>query len=93
MTWVLFQLFRLCWSLFWQLRPAGQLSRLSPEGEGLNTYISAIPYMLYPWVAVLLVLTAPASGCTPCQHAIIQIPYALIAAMISIVGYLAIAYL
>ena len=28
---------------------------LAPEGEGLNTYISAIPYMLYAWVAVLLV--------------------------------------
>ncbi len=28
---------------------------IAPEGEGLNTYISAIPYMLYAWVAVLLV--------------------------------------
>jgi Na+/H+ antiporter NhaC len=28
---------------------------IAPEGEGLVTYISAIPYMLYAWVAVLLV--------------------------------------
>jgi Na+/H+ antiporter NhaC len=28
---------------------------IAPEGEGLSTYISAIPYMLYAWVAVLLV--------------------------------------
>jgi len=28
---------------------------IAPEGEGLDTYISAIPYMFYPWVAVLLV--------------------------------------
>ena len=28
---------------------------IAPEGEGLNTYISAIPYMLYAWLAVLLV--------------------------------------
>ncbi len=39
------------------------------------------------------VLTAQASGCTPFQHAITQIPYALIAAMISIIGYIALAYL
>jgi len=39
------------------------------------------------------VLTAQASGCTPFQHAITQIPYALIAAGISIVGYLALAYI
>jgi Na+/H+ antiporter NhaC len=39
------------------------------------------------------VLTAQASGCTPFQHAITQIPYALIAAAIATVGYLAIAYL
>jgi len=38
------------------------------------------------------VLTAQASGCTPFQHAVTQIPYALIAAAISIVGYIAIAY-
>ena len=38
------------------------------------------------------VLTAQASGCTPFQHAITQIPYALIAAAISIAGYLLIAY-
>jgi len=39
------------------------------------------------------VLTAQASGCTPFQHAITQIPYALIAAVISVAGYLLIAYL
>ena len=39
------------------------------------------------------VLTAQASGCTPFQHAITQIPYALIAAAISVAGYLALAYL
>jgi Na+/H+ antiporter NhaC len=38
------------------------------------------------------VLTAQASGCTPFQHAVTQIPYALIAAIISVAGYLAIAY-
>jgi len=38
------------------------------------------------------VLTAQASGCTPFQHAVTQFPYALIAAAISIAGYLAIAY-
>jgi Na+/H+ antiporter NhaC len=39
------------------------------------------------------VLTAQASGCTPFQHAITQIPYALIAALISVAGYLVLAYL
>jgi Na+/H+ antiporter NhaC len=39
------------------------------------------------------VLTAQASGCTPFQHAITQIPYAVIAALISVAGYLALAYL
>jgi Na+/H+ antiporter NhaC len=38
------------------------------------------------------VLTAQASGCTPMQHAITQIPYALIAALITIVGFLMLAY-
>ena len=37
------------------------------------------------------VLTAQATGCTPYQHAITQIPYALIAALISVLGYLLIA--
>jgi Na+/H+ antiporter NhaC len=39
------------------------------------------------------VLTAQASGCTPMQHALTQFPYALIAAAISVIGYLALAYL
>lgn len=38
------------------------------------------------------VLTAQASGCTAYQHAITQIPYALIAAGLSTLGYLALAY-
>jgi len=37
------------------------------------------------------VLTAQATGCTPFQHAITQIPYALIAALLSAIGYLLIA--
>ncbi len=28
---------------------------LATEGEGLSVYISAIPYMLYPWIAVFMV--------------------------------------
>lgn len=28
---------------------------VAPEGEGLTTYISAIPYMFYAWTAVLIV--------------------------------------
>lgn len=28
---------------------------LAPEGEGLWVYIDAIPYMLYPWIAVIMV--------------------------------------
>lgn len=39
------------------------------------------------------VLTAQATGCTPLQHALTQFPYALIAAAITIAGYLAIAFL
>jgi len=38
------------------------------------------------------VLTAQATGCTPMQHALTQIPYALIAAAISLAGYVALAY-
>ena len=37
------------------------------------------------------VLTAQATGTTPFQHAITQLPYALIAALIAVVGYLLIA--
>lgn len=39
------------------------------------------------------VLTAQATGCTPMQHALTQIPYALVAAGITVVGYLALAWL
>ncbi|GAB3108352.1 sodium:proton antiporter [Aestuariicella hydrocarbonica] len=39
------------------------------------------------------VLTAQATGCTPLQHALTQFPYALLAAIITLIGYLAIAYL
>jgi Na+/H+ antiporter NhaC len=38
------------------------------------------------------VLTAQASGCTAMQHALTQIPYALIAALITIAGFLMLAY-
>lgn len=38
------------------------------------------------------VLTAQATGCTPMQHALTQIPYALIAALITVLGFLGLAY-
>jgi Na+/H+ antiporter NhaC len=38
------------------------------------------------------VLTAQATGCTPMQHALTQFPYALIAAAISLAGYVMLAY-
>jgi Na+/H+ antiporter NhaC len=38
------------------------------------------------------VLTAQATGCTAMQHALTQIPYALIAAAITVVGYLILGY-
>jgi Na+/H+ antiporter NhaC len=38
------------------------------------------------------VLTAQATGTTPYQHAITQLPYALIAALISLIGYLVLAW-
>lgn len=38
------------------------------------------------------VLTAQASGCTPMQHALTQIPYALIGAAVTVVGFLALGY-
>ncbi len=37
------------------------------------------------------VLTAQATGCTPLQHALTQLPYALIAAALTVVAYLLIA--
>lgn len=41
------------WAVFF----AGVLeaSDVAPAGEGMRLYISAIPYMLYPWVAAILV--------------------------------------
>jgi Na+/H+ antiporter NhaC len=39
------------------------------------------------------VLTAQATGCTPLQHALTQLPYALIAAALTVVAYLLIAFL
>ena len=39
------------------------------------------------------VLTAQATGCTPLQHAVTQLPYALIAALVATTGYLIIGYL
>jgi Na+/H+ antiporter NhaC len=38
------------------------------------------------------VLTAQATGCTPLQHALTQLPYALIAAAIAALAYLWIGY-
>jgi Na+/H+ antiporter NhaC len=38
------------------------------------------------------VLTAQSTGCTPMQHALTQIPYALIAAVVTTVGFLVIAF-
>ena len=38
------------------------------------------------------VLTAQAIGCTPFQHAVSQIPFALIAAAVSVLGYLILGY-
>jgi Na+/H+ antiporter NhaC len=38
------------------------------------------------------VLTAQATGCTPLQHALTQIPYALIAAGVATLGYLVLAF-
>ena len=38
------------------------------------------------------VLTAQATGCTAMQHALTQIPYALLAAAVAVAGYLALGY-
>jgi len=38
------------------------------------------------------VLTAQASSCTPYQYTVTQIPYAIIATLISVVGYLLLVY-
>jgi Na+/H+ antiporter NhaC len=38
------------------------------------------------------VLTAQATGCTPMQHALTQLPYALIAAGVAALGYLVMGY-
>lgn len=38
------------------------------------------------------VLTAQATGCTAMQHALTQIPYALIAAAVSLLGFIALGY-
>jgi Na+/H+ antiporter NhaC len=32
-----------------------EVSEVAPKGEGINLFISAIPYMLYPWIAALMV--------------------------------------
>jgi Na+/H+ antiporter NhaC len=39
------------------------------------------------------VLTAQATGCTPMQHAVTQLPYALIAAAVSALAYLVVGFL
>jgi Na+/H+ antiporter NhaC len=38
------------------------------------------------------VLTAQATGCTPLQHAVTQLPYALIAAAVAALGYVVMGY-
>jgi len=38
------------------------------------------------------VLTAQATGCTPLQHALTQLPYALVAAAVALAGYLYLGY-
>lgn len=38
------------------------------------------------------VLTSQATGCTPMQHALTQLPYALIAALLSSIGYLVLGF-
>jgi Na+/H+ antiporter NhaC len=32
-----------------------EVSDVAAKGEGINMFISAIPYMLYPWIAVIIV--------------------------------------
>ena len=41
-----------------------EVSDAAPKGEGMNLFISAIPFMLYPWIAALLV-PAVAMGWVP----------------------------
>lgn len=42
------------WAVFFSALIEG--NGLAPSGEGLALYVTAIPYMFYPWFAVLLVL-------------------------------------
>jgi tetracycline resistance efflux pump len=41
----------------WAVYFAGLMEKngVAPQGEGINVFIQAIPYMFYPWVAVLIV--------------------------------------
>jgi len=41
----------------WAVYFAGLMEKngVAPEGEGISVFIQAIPYMFYPWVAVLIV--------------------------------------
>lgn len=32
-----------------------ETNNIAPPGQGVSTYITAIPYMLYPWFAVLMI--------------------------------------
>ncbi len=50
------------WAVFF----AGVLeqSGVAPTGEGMTYFVNAIPYMIYPWIALLLVL-AVAAGWFP----------------------------
>lgn len=41
----------------WAVYFAGLMEKngVAPEGEGIDVFIQAIPYMLYPWIAVIIV--------------------------------------
>lgn len=42
-----------------------ELSEVAPPGEGINLFISSIPYMLYPWITVGLIVPLVAMGRIP----------------------------
>ena len=42
-----------------------ELSEVAPPGEGISLFISSIPYMLYPWITVLLIVPLVALGRIP----------------------------
>lgn len=42
-----------------------ELSEVAPPGEGISLFIASIPYMLYPWITVLLIVPLVALGRIP----------------------------